>query len=73
MSCDMESAAEIANEYMFNLNTWFTANKLSLNTDKNCFMAFSTQKYDEPKIKVGSVTVGKTKHCKYLGVYINED
>ena len=34
----------IANEYMFKLCTWFTANKLSLNTDKTCFMAFSTQK-----------------------------
>ena len=64
---DMESAVKIANEYMFILNTWFIANKLSLNTDK------TTQKYDEPKIKIGNVMVAKTKQCKYLGVYIDEE
>ena len=36
-------------------------------------MAFSTQKYDEPKIKIGNVMVDKTKQCKYLGVYIDEE
>jgi len=65
----MESAAKIANEYMFKLSTWFIANKLSLNTDKACFKAFSNQKYDEPKIKIGNVTVAKTKQCKYLSIY----
>ena len=36
-------------------------------------MAFSTQKYDEPKIKIGNVMIAKTKQWKYLGVYIDEE
>ena len=56
---DMESAAKIASdEYMSKLSTWFIANKLSLNTDKTCFMVFSTQQYDEP-----SSTNNKDREC----------
>ena len=32
------SVADAANNTMFKLNNWFLANKLSLNTDKTCYM-----------------------------------
>ena len=68
-----EAANKSANEAVANLHKWFTANKLTLNIDKTCYMAFPPVKADSIALTINGVNISKVKSCKYLGVVIDED
>ena len=55
------------------LNDWFTANKLSLNLTKTCYMVFSSKKDDDIKLFLNNIEIEKVQSCKYLGIYIDDE
>ena len=63
----------MANEYMSLLSQWFVANKLSLNTDKTCFITLENQKVVNPDIRINNLRIANVDYCKYLGLYIDQD
>jgi len=65
--------ADAANNTMFKLKNWFLANKLSLNTDKTCYMVFPPDTPNSIKVYVNNVQIQKVTNCPYLGVVIDED
>ena len=67
------SVVDAANNTMLKLNNWFLANKLSLNTDKTCYMVFPPDTSNSVKVYVNNVEIQKVTNCRYLGVVIDED
>jgi len=63
----------MANEYMFSLSQWFTANKLRLNIDKTCFITLANHIVQNPVIVINDFKIANVDYCKYLGLYIDED
>lgn len=63
-----------ANSVMQSMNNWFTANKLSLSLEKTCYTVFTNRKdiTTDHKIKLGNHVICRIKHCKYLGVVLDE-
>ena len=61
----------IANMCISKLNTWFLADKLSLNLNKTCFSVFGVHD-DNDRCKVqlwlGHVTLKHVNCCKYLEI-----
>ena len=59
------------------LHSWFTANKLTLNTDKSSFTIFRSKKkviHNLPEhIEFLDYKIKRTTHVKYLGLTINEN
>ena len=68
---------EIATTIMTELHSWFTANKLTLNTDKSSFTIFKTKQKvinDLPEhIEFLDFKIERTPYVKYLGVFIDEN
>ena len=63
-----------ANESLAKLFDWFTANKLTLNTDKTCYTVFSNAK-KKPRVTLslnGTEVLGVSV-SKYLGIYLDEN
>jgi len=56
------------------LSTWFGANKLSLNVDKNNFILSKsrTKRYPEISVHVDGRSIKQVSHIKFLGVYLGE-
>ena len=66
----------IANEAMSNLNSWFIANRLSLNLDKMCYMVFSPRRLDssiEFNSQLNGTAIQKVTSCRYLGIIIDDE
>jgi len=66
----------IANEAMSNLNSWFIANRLSLNLDKTCYMVFSPRRLDlsiDFNLQLNGTAIHKVKSCRYLGIIIDDE
>ena len=58
------------------LNTWFLANKLSLNLDKTCFSVFGVHDDNDRckvQLRLGHVTLKHVNCCKYLGIIIDNN
>ena len=59
-----------------NLESWFCANKLSLNIDKTCYNVFNCNNRTDIDVTLNLVINGqqlnKVSSCKYLGVFIDE-
>ena len=70
---DISMINTMANEYMSLLSQWFVANKLSLNTDKTCFITLANQKVVNPDIRINNLRIANVDYCKYLGLYIDQD
>ena len=62
---------------MTELHSWFSANKLTLNTDKSSFTIFKTKQNvinDLPEhIEFLDFKIERTPYVKYLGVFIDEN
>ena len=61
-----------ANFCLIELYSWFTANKLSLNLTKTCYMVFSTKCGENIFLSCGQHTIEKVDACRYLGVVIDD-
>ena len=70
---DISMINSMANEYMSLLSQSFVANKLSLNTDKTCFITLENQKVVNPDIRINNLRIANVDYCKYLGLYIDQD
>ena len=56
------------------ISEWFTANQLSINTDKTCYQIYSKRKdKKEIKLSIQSVEIKRTDIVKYLGMFIDEN
>jgi hypothetical protein len=66
-----------ANECLKCLESWFCANKLSLNTDKTFYMLFGNINKSQPNLtlnlNINGVLLNKVSYCKYLGVVLDEE
>ena len=61
------------NRELKNVNNWLIANKLSLNTDKSCYLNFSLlHQKDDISIKIANKTLEKKNVTNYLGVIIDD-
>ena len=74
---DLSVLNHIINIELIKLNDWFTANKLSVNTVKSCFILFGhkSKKYDSSLINLSmnGTVLSQVKHTKFLGVLIDEN
>jgi len=65
-----------ANVCLDKLQTWFLANKLSLNIDKTCFTIFYSRvvKYVNYDVNlfIGGKKITKVSRCKYFGLFMDE-
>ena len=61
-----------ANTVVSQLNSWFIANKLSLNVDKTCYSVFgqSGANVNNNILKVNSNLLSEVSSCRYLGLMI---
>lgn len=65
----------IINTELNNLNKWFTANKLSVNIKKSCFMLFTgKRKIDSNSFKIllNGTELTRVESTKFLGIVIDE-
>ena len=62
---------------MIALNSWFTANKMTLNTDKSTFTIFKSRRKDIPnlpdKIEFLDFEIKRTPYIKFLGLTLDEN
>ena len=62
---------------MIALNSWFTANKMTLNTDKSTFTIFKSSRKDIPnlpdKIEFLDSEIKRTPYIKFLGLTLDEN
>ena len=70
---------ETVNKELYNINLWFQANKLSLNTKKTKFVLFHKPRIKAnlpsnlPVLKINSVERKREKGLKFLGVIVDEN
>ena len=61
---------------MINIEEWFSCNKLTLNTDKTCFIIFKSsrwkQVYIPDVINFNNKSINRVSCIKYLGLYVDE-
>ena len=80
---DIAEATKNMNDYMVNVDKWFSQNKLNLNPSKTRYMVFNTNKKDQDADKTELVKIrgeylqrvwrkGKEKAFKLVGVWIDE-
>ena len=55
------------------LNSWFIANKLSLNLNKTCTMTFSSKPVTDIDVMINGHALERVIVCKYLGVIIDSE
>jgi len=74
MSIDEVSAN--ANTCIIKLNTWFSANKLSLSLDKTCFSVFGVRDDNtrcKVELRLDNVILKQVSCCKYLWIIIDNN
>uniref|UniRef100_A0A8C6LUY9 Reverse transcriptase domain-containing protein n=1 Tax=Nothobranchius furzeri TaxID=105023 RepID=A0A8C6LUY9_NOTFU len=70
---NVEQMIEVIQAEMKKIKLWFDGNKLSLNSDKSCFMIFSnTNSNDEILLNIDEINIKRVQEVKYLGVIIDE-
>ena len=76
---NIKTLFETMNQELGKLNTWFQANKLSLNTGKTKYTFFHKLSKNEdiplvlPALSINAVTIKREKSIKSLGVLIDEN
>ena len=74
---DKDELINTATTIMTELHSWFTANKLTLNTDKSSFTIFKTRQKNinnlPEHIEFLDFKIERTPYVKYLGVTIDEN
>ena len=68
------TALKLMNKELQKLNTWLTANKLSLHISKTHYMVFDRgkKKRDHDSLYLNKTLVERVKFTKFLGVIIDE-
>jgi hypothetical protein len=62
-----------ANDCLKKMELWFIANKLSLNTEKTCYMIFTKNKHPiSITLAINNYVIKRVNNCKYLGVIIDD-
>ena len=65
-----------ANACLQKMETWFVANKLSLNTEKTCYTVFASKLKSNAHVSlnlfINGKKIDKVTSCKYLGVIIDQ-
>uniref|UniRef100_A0A1A8GC74 Helentron 4 helitron-like transposon replicase/helicase/endonuclease n=1 Tax=Nothobranchius korthausae TaxID=1143690 RepID=A0A1A8GC74_9TELE len=70
---NVEQMIEVMQKEMKKIKLWFDVNKLSLNSEKSCFMIFSnTYSNDGILLNIDEINIKRVKEVKYLGVIIDE-
>ncbi|MGK2862648.1 MAG: RNA-directed DNA polymerase [Chitinophagaceae bacterium] len=73
---DYKEIEEEANVYLKSMESWFVANKLSLNIDKTCYTIFGPHKNVINNLSLSLIVNGqyikRVQNCKYLGVFIDQ-
>ena len=77
-SNNIETINDVMNLDLSNVNTWLTANKLTLNSSKTEFMLIGSRQrlvtYDtSPKLFIGGDIIQQVSSVKSLGVHIDEN
>ena len=77
-SNNIETINDVMNLDLSNVNTWLTANKLTLNSSKTEFMLIGSRQrlvtYDtSPKLIIGGDIIQQVSSVKSLGVHIDEN
>ena len=58
------------------MEDWFSANKLTLNINKTCYMVYSSKNSRKKdvnlKLVINGQIINKVSSCKYLGVHIDD-
>ena len=71
----MNYLTHMVQEDIKNLDSWFKANKLSLNTQKSVVMVFlprtSDENFKQPIIKIDTVSLPVVSQTKFLGITID--
>ena len=73
---DVNSLIETARNIMINLEEWFACNKLTLNTDKTCFIIFKSSRWKQVNIpdfiNFNNKSINRVSGIKYLGLFLDE-
>ena len=73
---NVDTLFETVNKELVNINTWFQANKLSLNANKTKYVFFHKPKkkvpFNLPTLKINSTEIKREQSLKFLGVIIDE-
>ena len=77
-STNIETTNDVMNHDLSNVNTWLTANKLTLNSSKTEFMLIGSWQrlgtYDtSPKLTIGGDIIKQVSSVKSQGVHIDEN
>src|SRR6218665_2600724 len=66
--------SNILNDKLHNINQWFSANLLSLNLNKTCFIIFSKRQIanNAISIAINGVPLQQVHETKFLGVVISD-
>ena len=77
-SNNIETINDVMNHDLSNVNTWLTANKLTLNSSKTEFMLIGSRQrlgtYDtSPKLIIDGDIIKQVSSVKSLGVHIDEN
>ena len=76
---DIALLYEFVNKELVNINTWFQANKLSLNADKTKYILFHKPRKRMniplvlPSLKISRTEIKREQSVKFLGVMIDEN
>ena len=70
----VSTALKLMNKELQKLNTWLTANKLSLNISKTHYMVFDRgkEKNDQDSLYLNKILIERVKFTKFLRVIIDE-
>ena len=74
---NLNTLVEETNICLDKLNTWFLANKLTLNVDKTCYIVFAPFKNivssdHNFQLSINNVILQQLRSCKYLGVMFDD-
>ena len=73
---DINGIIESAKETMKNVETWFSENRLTLNTEKTCFVIFKSNRWGyrhiPDKLEFGNKEINRVSSVKYLGLILDE-
>ena len=76
---DISSLFKIVNKELVNINTWFQANKLSLNANKTKYVFFHKPRKKKkiplnlPILKINETEIKREHALKFLGVMVDEN
>ena len=76
---DINSLYEFVNKELVNINTWFQANKLSLNASKTKYILFHKPRQKRfiplnfPSLKINQMEIKREQSQKFLGVLVDEN